>query len=144
METAVTFNYLSDIPNGVDITFNEMIVRGSTPPINYEPYIDNTEIDVTLPALPTFSSTNTLSVGTTVQPSKIWIQGNVSEMPAQNLNFSPQSLQTFNLSENPQMLEFENNSLQPDVMPIEKPVLNLNDVSEIENAEIERGVESAE
>ena len=36
------------------------------------------------------------------------------------------------------------NDLQLDVKPIEKPVLNLNNVSEIENAEIERGVESAE
>lgn len=32
------------------------------------------------------------------------------------------------------------NDLQIDV----KPILNLNNVSEIENAEIERGVESAE
>ena len=98
-------------------------------------FADETSENVSLPAIPTIDGTNIISVGTTVQPSKIWIQGNVSEIPVQSLNFSPRSLQT---------LEFENNSLQPDVMPIEKPVLNLNDVSEIENAGIERGVESAE
>lgn len=40
----------------------------------YEPYIENTEVDVTLPAIPTLDGTNTLSIGTTVQPSNMYIQ----------------------------------------------------------------------
>lgn len=42
--------------------------------------ISNTDLDVTLPALPTLSSTNTLSVGTAVQPSKIDIAGHIKEV----------------------------------------------------------------
>lgn len=37
-------------------------------------FADGTSVDVTLPALPTLSGTNTLSVGTVVQPSKIKIK----------------------------------------------------------------------
>lgn len=40
----------------------------------YEPYIENTEVDVTLPAIPTLDGTNTLSIGTTVQPSNVYVQ----------------------------------------------------------------------
>ena len=40
----------------------------------YEPYIENTEVDVTLPAIPTLDGTNTLSIDTTVQPSNVYIQ----------------------------------------------------------------------
>ena len=40
----------------------------------YEPYIENTELNVTLPTLPTLSGTNTLSFETTVQPSKVMIK----------------------------------------------------------------------
>ena len=43
----------------------------------YEPYIENTEVDVTLPALPTLSGTNTLTVGTEVQPSSVEIKGRI-------------------------------------------------------------------
>ena len=100
-------------------------------------------------AIPTISGTNIITVETTVQPSKIWIQGNISEIetvPVQALQANMRSLQPLSLDD--EDLEFDvmptDNDLQPDVMPIEKPVLNLNDVSEIENAEIERGVESAE
>lgn len=38
---------------------------------------DGTSVDVELPALPTLSGTNTLSVGTTVQPSKVEIKGKI-------------------------------------------------------------------
>lgn len=41
---------------------------------DYEPYIENTEVDVTLPAIPTLDGTNTLSVDTTVQPSNVYIK----------------------------------------------------------------------
>lgn len=37
-------------------------------------FVDGTTADVTLPALPTLSGTNTLSVGTTVQPSKVYLK----------------------------------------------------------------------
>ena len=37
--------------------------------------IDGTSEDITLPAIQTFSGTNTLSVGTEVQPSKVYIKG---------------------------------------------------------------------
>lgn len=40
-------------------------------------FADGTSIDVTLPALPTLSGINTLSVGTAVQPSKINIKGKI-------------------------------------------------------------------
>lgn len=38
-------------------------------------FADGTSTDVLLPALPTISGTNTLSVGTEVQPSKVYIKG---------------------------------------------------------------------
>lgn len=40
-------------------------------------YIDGTSADVTLPALPTLPGTNTLSVGTTVQPSAMEVTGRI-------------------------------------------------------------------
>ena len=40
-------------------------------------FADGTSVDVTLPALPTLSGTNTLSVGTEVQPSKVEIKGKI-------------------------------------------------------------------
>ena len=40
----------------------------------YEPYIENTDLDVTLPALPVLPGTNTLTVGTEVQPSNVYIK----------------------------------------------------------------------
>lgn len=42
-------------------------------------FADGTSVDVTLPALPTLSGTNTLSVGTEVQPSKMMIKGKIKE-----------------------------------------------------------------
>ena len=40
-------------------------------------FADGTSTDVLLPALPTISGTNTLSVGTEVQPSKVEIKGKI-------------------------------------------------------------------
>lgn len=48
-----------------------------TPPDTYEPYIENTDLDVTLPALPTLTGTNVLSVGTAVQPSRVKTKGHI-------------------------------------------------------------------
>lgn len=46
----------------------------------YEPYIEDTELNVTLPALPTLSGTNILSIGATVQPSEVYIKGKIKEV----------------------------------------------------------------
>jgi len=43
-------------------------------------FADGTNTDVTLPALPTLSGTNTLSVGTEVQPSNITITGKIKQI----------------------------------------------------------------
>lgn len=42
-------------------------------------FADGTFADVTLPALPTIAGTNTLSVGTQVQPSKVMVKGKLKE-----------------------------------------------------------------
>ncbi len=112
----------------------------------YEPYIENDEIDVVIPALPIAEGTNTLSIGTAVQPSKIWIQGNVSEIPpvSASLNSIPQSLRMIDLSKD-KVSEPENEDLQLDIVPVEKYVINLKDSEKtIEPTKVERGVESAE
>ena len=56
--------------------FNIMLNSGSEP-LPYEPYIESTEVDVTLPALPVLPRTNTLTVGTEVQPSGVEIKGRI-------------------------------------------------------------------
>lgn len=60
------------------ITLYPMIRKADIEDDTYEPYIEDTELDVTLPALPTLSGTNTLSVGTTVKPSKVEINGKIN------------------------------------------------------------------
>ena len=55
--------------------FDNMLVKGNLIPIEYEPFIEDTELDVTLPALSINEGTNTLSVTTETQPSKIEIIG---------------------------------------------------------------------
>ena len=57
-----------------NLTFYPMIRKADIEDDTYEPYITNTELDVTLPALPTLSGTNTLTVGTEVQPSNVYIK----------------------------------------------------------------------
>ena len=42
-------------------------------------FADGTSVDVTLPALPTIAGTNTLSVGTEVQPSKVRVKGKLKD-----------------------------------------------------------------
>lgn len=54
-----------------NLTFYPMLRLASIEDDTYEPYIEDTELDVTLPALPTLSGTNTLTVNTTVQPSMV-------------------------------------------------------------------------
>lgn len=60
-----------------NLTFYPMIRKANIEDDTYESYITSTELDVTLPALPTLSGINTLSVGTAVQPSKINIKGKI-------------------------------------------------------------------
>ena len=55
-----------------NLTFYPMIRKADIEDDTYEPYIENSEVDVTIPALPTLSSTNTLSVNTNIKPSKVW------------------------------------------------------------------------
>lgn len=58
-----------------DGTFSQLELGDTA--TDYEPYIENTDLDVTLPALPTVTGTNVLSVGTAVQPSKIEVKGKI-------------------------------------------------------------------
>lgn len=54
-----------------NLTFYPMLRKADITDDTYEPYIENTEVDVTLPALPSQSTTNSLSVGTAIQPSSV-------------------------------------------------------------------------
>ena len=67
----------------VDITPSDFIwgqIEKGSEATTYEPYIENTDLNVTLPALPTLSGTNTLSVGTEVQPSRVYLKGKIKEI----------------------------------------------------------------
>lgn len=57
-----------------NLTFYPMIRLASIEDDTYEPYIENTEVDVTLPAIPTLDGTNVLSIDTTVQPSNVYVK----------------------------------------------------------------------
>lgn len=70
-----------NVPNDIyyikvttDIKMTNVMLNSGSEPLAYEPYIEDTELDITLPALPTLSGTNTLSFETTVQPSKVMIK----------------------------------------------------------------------
>ena len=63
-------NYVCD-----NLTFYPMIRKADIEDDAYEPYIENTELDVALPALPVLPGTNVLSVGTAVQPSSVYLKG---------------------------------------------------------------------
>lgn len=53
-----------------------MLVEGSTPPANFEPYIQNTDISITLPTLNTEKGTNNISINSTVNPLSVDIKYN--------------------------------------------------------------------
>jgi len=81
--------------------------------------VDGTSEDVALPEITVFDDENEISIDTTVQPSKVYIQGKISEIPSvsQSLQSSPQTL-----------------NLQPlslDVMPIDRSEFQINDISEV-------------
>ena len=63
-----------------NLTFYPMLRLASIEDGTYEPYIENTDLDVTLPALPTLTGTNVLSVGTEVQPSEIEVKGKIKAL----------------------------------------------------------------
>lgn len=65
-----------------NLTFYPMIRKADIEDDTYEPYITNTELDVTLPALPMLPGTNTLTVGTAVQPSQVTVKGKIQEVGA--------------------------------------------------------------
>lgn len=73
-------NIYKAVPNGesIDNYFRVMIVKHGDDTDTYEPYIENTELDVTLPALPTLVGTNVLSVGTEVPPSEVMVTGKIN------------------------------------------------------------------
>jgi hypothetical protein len=67
----------------VDITPSDFIwgqIEKGSEATTYEPYIENTEVDVTLPTLPVLPGTNVLSVGTEVQPSNVYLKGRIREV----------------------------------------------------------------
>lgn len=57
-----------------NLTFYPMIRKADIEDDTYEPYIENTEVDVTLPEIAVTAGTNTLTVGTEVQPSNVYIK----------------------------------------------------------------------
>lgn len=67
---------------GISTTVYPMIRKADIEDDTYEPYITNTDLDVTLPALPTIAGTNTLSVGTEVLPSSVYLKGAIKALPS--------------------------------------------------------------
>lgn len=101
-------------------------------PLAEDEYIDfreqkNDSGDIVLmPAVITINGTNVLSVDTTVQPAKIYLQGGIEEMP---VSLQMQSLQDFQNT-----MDFNDGEYSLDVMPIDTPNLQLN-VGGVESAE---------
>ena len=91
---------------------------------------DNTSEIISLPALPSIDGTNVLFVNTEVQPGKVYVQGNVEEIVTISVQSLNANLQ--NLAQQDWQIKNENSL---DVMPIDKPVLNLNNIGGGESAE---------
>lgn len=62
-----------------NLTFYPMIRKADITDDTYEPYIENTEVDVILPGIAVTAGTNTLTVGTEVQPSRVELTGRIKE-----------------------------------------------------------------
>lgn len=75
-EIRIYSNYTCD-----NLTFYPMIRNADITDDTYEPYITDTELNVTLPALPTVAGTNVLSVETEVQPSLVEVTGRIRPVP---------------------------------------------------------------
>lgn len=77
------YDYTIHIQGGYtvdDLTFKPMIRKADIEDGTYEPYIENTDLDVTLPALPTIKGSNTMSIDTEVQPSRMDIKGRIKTL----------------------------------------------------------------
>ena len=148
----ININYTCD-----NLTFYPMICPTTITDNTYEPYHEpqtvniyldeqlneNDYIDfrkqkrypsgdmISLPAIPTIDGTTVISVNTETQPSKVYLQGNVTaiEAPTQSLQASPQTI-----------------DLQPlSLDVVEKPDLQLEESEQEENIiETTGGVENAE
>ena len=59
---------------------SNIMLNSGTEPLPYEPYIENTDLDVTLPALPAIKGTNQMSIDTEVQPSRMDIKGRIKSL----------------------------------------------------------------
>ena len=63
-----------------NLKFKPMFRKADIEDDTYEPYIENVDVDVTLPALPTIKGTNTMTIDTTVQPSRMDIKGRIKTL----------------------------------------------------------------
>ncbi len=75
IQIAVASGYTCD-----NLTFYPMIRKADIEDDTYEPYIENTDLDVTLPALPVLPGTNTMSIETEIEPSNIYIKGKIKSL----------------------------------------------------------------
>ena len=99
---------------------------------------DGTSEDVALPEITVFDNENEISFGTTVQPSKIYLKGGISE----NEVTVSRQIQPLRTMRSLQPLSLDGD-LQLDVMPTESdlqldviiPTANLNRIEDDENAE---------
>lgn len=64
-----------------NLTFYPMIRKADISDDTYEPYITNTELNVTLPSISVPSGINILSVETGIQPSDIYLKGKIEKKP---------------------------------------------------------------
>ena len=100
---------------------------------------DGTSEDVALPEITVFDNENEISFDTTVQPSKIYLKGSISENEV-TISQQVQNLQTMRSL---QPLSLDDDDFQLDVMPTESdlqldviiPTANLNRIEDDENAE---------
>ena len=84
---------------------------------------DYEEQNVSIPPLFTAEGENSIDFSSTIKPSKVYLQGNISvdEIQSASLqSLSPQNLKTMD----------SNDEMSLDVMPIDSPNLQLNDISE--------------
>ena len=100
---------------------------------------DGTSEDVALPEITVFDNENEISFDTTVQPSKIYLKGSISENEV-TISQQVQNLQTMRSL---QPLSLDDDDFQLDVMPTESdlqldviiPTENLNGIKDNENEE---------
>ena len=87
--------------------------------------IDGTSEDVFLPEIAVFDNENEISFGTTIQPSKVYLKGSISE----NEVTVSRQIQPLRTMRSLQPLSLDND-LQLDVIPSDRHVFDLNGISE--------------